>query len=99
MPHSVSAKKRVRQNVRRRDRNRATISRLRTARRAFLKALETRDLPAAKQRLKACARLLHRAGNRGPLHRNTAARLLGRLQRRLTAVEKAGAGTPSAAQS
>jgi small subunit ribosomal protein S20 len=91
MPHSVSAKKRVRQNERRHERNRMIKSRRRTARRAFLKALEAGDAGAARERFRACERLMHRAAANGPIHRNTAARLIGRLQVRLTALEKAAA--------
>jgi len=93
MPHSLSAKKRVRQNERRHEHNRMIKSRLRTARRALAKALEAGDVGAARERFRACERLLHRAAANGPLHRNTAARLIGRLQVRLTAVEKATAAT------
>jgi small subunit ribosomal protein S20 len=85
MPHSLSARKRMRQNVRRRERNRAIKSRIRTARRAFLKALDAGDLDDAARRLRATQRLLHRAANNGPLHRNMAARQIGRLQQRLNA--------------
>jgi len=91
MPHSVSAKKRVRQNERRHERNRMIKSRLRTARRAFLKALEAGDAGAARERFRACERLMHRAAANGPVHRNTAARQIGRLQVRLTALEKGAA--------
>jgi len=91
MPHSISAKKRIRQNLARREQNRTVRSRIRTARRAFLKAVEASDLPAARERLHACARLVHRAGNRGPVHRNTAARIIGRMQARLAALEKTAA--------
>jgi small subunit ribosomal protein S20 len=91
MPHSLSAQKRVRQNERRREYNRVVKSRIRTARRAFQKAMDAQDLEAARQRLRTCARLLHRAAGRGPLHRNTAARIIGRMQRRLAAREKAAA--------
>jgi len=85
MPHSVSARKRMRQNARRHERNRAIKSRLRTARRAFLKAMDAGDLDAARRQLRAAERLLHRAANNGPIHRNTAARTIGRLQQRLNA--------------
>jgi small subunit ribosomal protein S20 len=91
MPHSLSAKKRVRQTERRTVVNRAVKSRIRTARRAFAKAIQTNDLAAARQSLRACARLLHRAANRGPLHRNTTARTIGRMESSLAALEKAAA--------
>jgi len=88
MPHSLSAKKRVRQTLRRHERNRATKSRLRTARRTILKALEARDLSAARRHLRRYEQLLHRAAARGPIHRNTAARLISRVESRLAALEK-----------
>ena len=88
MPHSLSAKKRVRQNVRRRAVNKTVKTRIRSARRAFLKAIETGDAAAAREKLKAVAHLLHRAANRGPFHRNTSARAISRMQTRLTNLEK-----------
>jgi small subunit ribosomal protein S20 len=91
MPHSISAKKRVRQIKRRSERNRTIKSRLRTNRRAFLKAVEAQDLPGAREHLKACERLLHRAANNGPIHRNTAGRIVSRMQHRVAALEKAAA--------
>jgi small subunit ribosomal protein S20 len=91
MPHTLSAKKRVRQGLKLQEKNRAEKSRIRTVRRAFLKALETNDLAAAHEKLKACTKLLHRAANSGPVHLNTAARTIGRMQSRLAALEKAAA--------
>jgi len=88
MPHSVSAKKRVRQNLRRRARNRTIQSRIRTAQRALRQALEARDLDGARQSFRSCERLLRRAATNGPLHRNTASRLVSRLRRRLNALER-----------
>ena len=91
MPHSISAKKRVRQNEARHEANRQVKSRIRTVRRAFLKAVESGDLASARDRLRECERLLHRAANRGPLHRNTAGRTVGRMKSRVAALEKAAA--------
>jgi small subunit ribosomal protein S20 len=91
MPHSLSAKKRVRQNVARQEHNRVIKSRLRTARRAFAKAVEAGDLDAAQQRLLATERLLHRAAANGPVHRNTAGRTIGRMQLCLNKARQASA--------
>ena len=91
MPHSLSAKKRVRQSQNRQVHNRTVKSRIRTARRAFLKAVEARDVPVAREHLRKCERLLHRAATKGPIHRNTAARTIGRMKARFTALEKAAA--------
>ena len=88
MPHSISAKKRVRQIERKSERNRTIKSRLRTARRALVKAIESNDLTAARERLKAFEQLLPRAANNGPVHRNTAGRTIGRMQKRITTIQK-----------
>jgi small subunit ribosomal protein S20 len=96
MPHSISAKKRVRQNLRRQARNRGIRSRIRTARREFLKAVAAGDRDAAVKRFRVCQRLVQRAAVNGPLHRNAAARIVGRLQKRLDAWGKAAPASPSA---
>jgi small subunit ribosomal protein S20 len=91
MAHSLSAKKRVRQNARRQVRNRIIKSRIRTARRAFAKALEAKNLEAARAGLRTCQKLLQRAAANGPVHRSQASRAIGRMQMHLNALEKAGA--------
>jgi small subunit ribosomal protein S20 len=87
MPHSASAKKRVRQNEKHRARNRAIKSRIRTAERAFMTAVEQGDAEASRLRLRECVKLIHRAADNGPMHRNTAARKVSRLQRTFTEME------------
>jgi len=91
MAHSLSAKKRVRQNAQRQTRNRTIKSRIRTARRAFTKAVEAKDLAAAKAGFQTCQKLLQRAAVNGPVHRGQVSRTLGRMQLRLNALQKAGA--------
>jgi len=88
MPHSLSAKKRVRQNVRRHQRNRAIKSRIRTATRRFRQAVETGDLDTARERFRDAQRLLHRAANNGPIHRHAAARAISRMQKHLSQTEE-----------
>jgi len=92
MPHSLSATKRTRQNARRRRRNRAILSRIRTAERRFREAVEAGDVGTADERFRTVQRLLHRAASNGPVHRNTAARRIGRMRKRLDAArQSAGA--------
>jgi len=91
MPHSLSAKKRARQNERRRQHNRTLMSRLRTTQKRFREACEAKDLPTARVRFRTAERLLHRAANNGPIHRNTAARHISRMQKRLSEVERGSA--------
>ena len=89
MPHSLSAKKRTRQNTCLRTRNRTIKSRIQTARRAFIESVEARDVEAARAALRQCEKLLHRAADNGPLHRNTAGRTISRLRHRLADLERA----------
>lgn len=79
MPTSLSAKKRVRQNERRRLRNRRVRSGMRTQIRKYLSALEAGDLDAARAGLRAAARALDKAVSKGTLHKRAAARRKSRL--------------------
>ncbi len=76
MPNTKSAIKRLRQNERRRVRNKAVRSRLKTA---VKKVRSASDAETATQLFRDAARLLDRAANRGLIHRNRAARSKGRL--------------------
>jgi small subunit ribosomal protein S20 len=86
MPHLPSSKKRLRQNVRRRARNRMILSRLRTARRRFTEAADAGDADRAREAFREAERLFHRAASNGPIHRGFAARNVSRMQRRLNAL-------------
>jgi small subunit ribosomal protein S20 len=94
MPRSVSAKKRMRQNETRRIRNRTVKSRIRSARRAFLAAVAANDSELARQQLHVCEKLLHRAANKGPIHRKTAGRVIGRMRKRLAGLQQAANAAP-----
>ena len=94
MPRSLSAKKRVRQNETRRIRNRTLKSRIRSARHDFLAAVADADADKAREQLLQCEKLLHRAANNGPLHRNTAGRIIGRLRKRLAGIQRAANAAP-----
>jgi len=89
--HSLSSKKRIRQNVKQRARNRTRSTMLKTKLRkvadAFLHG-STQDTEAA---IKNAAQLLDREANRGTLHRNAAARRKSRLAKRLNAAKKQAA--------
>jgi small subunit ribosomal protein S20 len=90
MPHVTSAKKRLRQNIKRRMQNRAVKSDLRTAIKKLLKSVKEKNLDTAKGLLSIVASKLDKAGARRYLHPNTAARYKGRLTKRVLAL-KAGA--------
>jgi small subunit ribosomal protein S20 len=93
MPHSASAKKRHRQNLRNRDRNRATKSQLKSQVRKVLEAIESGDAALAGESLRAVASVADKAAASKKIHRNKAARIKSRLSARLLAVKKGAGGT------
>lgn len=76
MPQHKSAIKRVRQNEKRRARNRAQRSKMRTL---VSKVLETTDKDDAQVFLKQAVSYLDRAANKGLIHPNNSARKKARL--------------------
>jgi len=81
--HSLSAKKRVRQGLKRRGRNRWRKQQVKEAVRGFEEALHAGDKAKAAEQLKAVYRKLDQVAAKGTIHRNTAARRKSRLARRL----------------
>ena len=78
-----SALKANRQNVTRREHNRELRSKLRTGLKGVRKALDGKDVDAAKQALKVMQSLVDKMATKGIIHRNTASRLKSRLTARL----------------
>jgi small subunit ribosomal protein S20 len=93
--HSLSAKKRIRQNLKRRARNRARKTDVRTDVKTFLGVLTTGDFTKAETELRKVTKTLDQVAAKGALHKNTAARKRSRLTLRLNAA-KAGVGTGAA---
>jgi small subunit ribosomal protein S20 len=83
MPIIKSAKKRMRQDIRRRADNRQRRSTLRTAIRRLREAIEAGDSEAVKTRWSETQGLLDRTARLGIIHPNAAARTKSRLARRL----------------
>lgn len=97
MPHSASAKKRHRQNLRNRERNRAVKSEIKSKIRGVLTALSAGDVAAAKESFRGMAKTTDRAAAKGTIHRNRAARIKSRLSARVKNAEKGtGATKPPA---
>jgi small subunit ribosomal protein S20 len=97
--HSLSAKKRVRQNLKHRARNRARKTDIRDAVKTFTADLTKADFGKAEQDLKKAVQLMDRVATKGTIHKNAAARKRSRLTRRLNAARAAaskGAGTRAA---
>jgi len=84
MPNLQSSAKRMRQSEKRRLMNQARKSDIKTAMKKVEHAIE-QDAPEeeARQRLSEVAAKLARAKSKGVLHRNTAARRLSRITRRV----------------
>jgi small subunit ribosomal protein S20 len=82
MPNTRSAKKRMRQNEKRRTRNRDAKSAMKTA----VKRAEA-DLGDA-EKARAALQIIGKTASRSIIHPNMAARLAGRLQRKVNAAAK-----------
>jgi small subunit ribosomal protein S20 len=76
---SISAKKRVRQNARRRARNRWRQDRVKQAVRGFEQALQAGDKSKAAEQLKAVYKTVDQVAAKGTIHKNTASRKKSRL--------------------
>jgi small subunit ribosomal protein S20 len=81
--------KRNRQNERRRVRNKAVRSRLKTEAKKVEVAAESGDQAAAADQLRSTARLLDKAASKGVIHRRTAARRKSMLARQAARSEGA----------
>ncbi len=87
MAHSLSAKKRVRQNDKRRTINRARKSQVKTQIKRFETALGAGDLEAAATELKATVKKLDKVAATSTMHKKTAARKKSRLTKKLNALK------------
>ena len=83
MAHSLSAKKRVRQNVKRRAINRSCKSAVKTQIKRFDAALAQADVETASEEYRQVVKKLDKAGSANTLHKNTAARNKSRLAKKL----------------
>jgi small subunit ribosomal protein S20 len=83
MPHSASAKKRLRQNIRNRVRNRAVKSEIKSQIRHVLEALKTNDIDRARECFRTVAKKADRAAAKRTIHPNRAARIKSRLSARI----------------
>ena len=90
MAHSLSAKKRVRQNIKARARNRYRKELIKNQVKAFNTALTGGDMKKAAAELSKTASRLDKVAAKGTIHKNTAARKRSRLARRLNAIVAAG---------
>jgi len=85
-----SAEKRARQTVKRRARNVAGRSKLRTAIKGVVNAVEAGDKETAIAKLKAAGPIIDSAVNKGLIHRNKASRHKSALNARVKELSAAG---------
>jgi len=86
MANTPQARKRIRRNERRAEINGNRLGRIRTFVKKVESALAGGDRAAASEALKAAQPELARGVARGVLHKNTAARKLSRLSKRVSAL-------------
>ena len=79
MPNHKSAMKRVRQNEKRRIRNRHIMSTTRTYIKAVRAAIDSGNAEAAREALPKAVNALNAAVSKGVVHRNQASRKISRL--------------------
>jgi small subunit ribosomal protein S20 len=82
----ASAKKRARQSIKRRERNVAQRSMVRTTIKKVVKALDAKDKAGAETAYKEMVPVLDRYADKGQIHKNKAARHKSRLVARISAL-------------
>ena len=90
MPTSRSAKKRVRQNVQDRARNRWRKQRVRAGIRDFRQSVLHGTVGEAEERFKGLCKMLDQVVAKGTMHSNTVSRYKSRFATRLNAMRAAG---------
>ena len=89
MAHTKSAQKRVRQNEKRRLRNRRRKKAVRQTVRAFQEALTAGETDRAAELLREAYKRLDKTAAKGTIHKRAAARKKSRLARKLAAASTA----------
>ncbi|MDZ4851826.1 MAG: 30S ribosomal protein S20 [Pirellulaceae bacterium] len=96
MPNTKSAKKRNRQGMERRSKNRAVKSTLKTAIKKFREAVATKQFDEAKTMLSAMSKSLDQAASKRVIHVNKAARTKSRLHQLIVKASGAEAAAVTA---
>jgi len=87
MPNIKSAKKRLKQSVVRRDRNRSDKRAIRTECKKVLTAVAAGDVEKAEAELRTAAKKVDQAAAKKVIHRNAAARTKSRLSAKVKAIK------------
>ena len=94
MAHSLSAKKRVRQNAKRRMISRARKSQVKTLVKRFEAALSSADVNAASKQYRLVVKRLDKVAATSTMHKKTTARNKSRLARKLNSLKAKTAQQP-----
>ena len=79
-----SALKANRQNIKRREHNRALRAKLRTGLKSIRKSLDAKDVAGAKKALTSLQSLVDKMATKGIIHKNTASRYKSRLAAKIS---------------
>ncbi len=90
MAHSLSSKKRIRQNATRRTINKIRLGFLKAQTRLFTDAVVAKDTATAEAEFKKLTKRIDQTCAKGVMHKNLGARRKSRLQRQLNALKTAG---------
>lgn len=85
MAHSVSARKRIRQNIKNRSRNLWRLRTLRTSLKTLEDTLVHGKYEEAEKAFRTACQVLDKTAGKGVIHKNTAARKKSRMSARLKA--------------
>lgn len=94
MAHSLSAKKRVRQNIKARARNRSRKELIKNQTKSFIAALGKGDVAEAATELNKVVSRLDKVAAKNTIHRKAASRKRSRLTLRLNALRANGGVKP-----
>ena len=87
MAHSLSAKKRIKQNAKKRTTNRSRKSQVKTKIKRFESALASGNVEAANKEYQLIVKKLDKTAATSTMHKKTAARKKSRLAKRLNALK------------
>ena len=87
MPHSLSAKKRVRQNANQNTINRARKSQVKTEVKYLEEAIAKGDITAATEQLRITTKKLDQTAATSTMHKKTVARKKSRLTKKVNALK------------
>ncbi|MFP3854229.1 MAG: 30S ribosomal protein S20 [Anaerolineales bacterium] len=88
MANTLSAKKRIRQNEKRHQRNQTVRTRTRTFTKRARQAIEAGEVEAAEKAVKDASSQLDKAVSKGVIHENNAARRKSRLMKQLARIQE-----------